>query len=105
MKTYAPSYRTAYVAFAVVCVLCLFAFTGCAGGISAYKAAEVHRTIAGPGFSTEIHAVGIKKETDEDGTVKRKADTLTHSLSVLGFTRTVTYKGAELETKPEAEKK
>lgn len=63
-----------------------------------YTAEEVHQTVSAPGFSSELHASGIEKRTQEDGTVVRKADSLTHTTTILGFSRTAVYKGAELET-------
>lgn len=66
--------------------------------IPRYAAEEVHQTIAAPGFSSEIHATGIEKTTLDDGSVVRKADSLTHTTTILGFSRTANYKGAELET-------
>lgn len=64
-----------------------------------YRAEEVHRTISFPGFSDEIHATGITKEGDI-----RRADTVTHTTTLLGFSRQATYKGAELEiVQPEQE--
>jgi hypothetical protein len=72
-------------------------FAGCSA-VPRYAAEEVHQTIAAPGFSSEIHATGISKATLEDGSVVRKADSLTHTTTILGFSRTANYKGAELET-------
>lgn len=72
-----------------------FVLSGCVGPGVRYNAEEFHRTISAPGFSDEIHATGISKQ----GNV-RKADTLTHSTSLLGFSRAATYKGAELEVIP-----
>lgn len=74
-------------------VLLLLSLAGCKS--IEYSATEVHRTITFPGFSDEIHATGVQKE----GNIRR-ADTLTHSTSILGFSRTSTYKGAELEVLP-----
>jgi len=71
--------------------------TGCTS-LPRYAAEEVHQTIAAPGFSSEIHATGIEKTTLDDGSVVRKADSLTHTTTILGFSRTANYKGAELET-------
>lgn len=80
-------------------VLAASLLSGCVGGMQyRYNAEEVHRTISWPGFNDEIHATGISKE----GNV-RKAATLTHSTSLLGFARTATYKGAELEIIPPEE--
>lgn len=79
------------------CLLCFT--TGCQ--IKGFQADEVHLVFSMPGVTDEIHAVGIKKDTASNGEVTRRADTLTHSLSILGFTRTATYKGAVLETAPE----
>ena len=77
--------------------LIVFGLAGCST-IPRYAAEEVHQTIAAPGFSSEIHATGIEKTTLDDGTVVRKADSLTHTTTILGFSRTANYKGAELET-------
>ena len=77
--------------------LIVFGLAGCST-IPRYAAEEVHQTIAAPGFSSEIHATGIEKMTLDDGTVVRKADSLTHTTTILGFSRTANYKGAELET-------
>ena len=71
--------------------------TGCSTA-PRYEAEEVHQTISMPGFSSEIHAIGIEKETLGDGRVVRKADGLTHTTTILGFSRTAVYKGAEIET-------
>lgn len=71
--------------------------TGCTNA-PRYTAEEVHQTISAPGFSSEIHAMGIEKETLRDGRVVRKADSLTHTTTILGFSRSAVYKGAELET-------
>lgn len=79
--------------------LASLALSGCA--ITGYKAEEVHRTINFPGFSDEVHALNIKKTTAADGTVTRKAETLTHTTSVLGVSRSATYKGAEIKSKDE----
>lgn len=77
--------------------LIVFGLAGCST-IPRYAAEEVHQTIAAPGFSSEIHATGIEKTTLDDGSVVRKADSLTHTTTILGFSRTANYKGAELET-------
>lgn len=75
------------------------ALAGCQN-ITGYKAEEVHHTVSFPlVFSDSIHAVGIKQETAPDGTITRKADTLTHETVIGGFTRTATYKGAEIAVK------
>lgn len=78
--------------------LCVLLFAGCSN-IPTYKAEEVHQVISYPGFSSEIHATGIRKETNEDGSVVRKAEQLTHTTNVLGFGRTAVYKEAEIVTK------
>lgn len=83
--------------FAIVGVIAVFLQQGCST-IPRYAAEEVHQTIAAPGFSSEIHATGIEKTTLDDGSVVRKADSLTHTTTILGFSRTANYKGAELET-------
>jgi hypothetical protein len=94
--------KTTRLLFSVLCLLAsVLGFTGCSL-VPQYRSDEVHRTISFPGFSDEVHALGIKKDTAEDGTVIRKAETLTHTTSIAGFSRSATYKGAELETKPEA---
>ena len=77
--------------------LIVFGLAGCST-IPRYAAEEVHQTIAAPGFSSEIPATGIEKTTLDDGSVVRKADSLTHTTTILGFSRTANYKGAELET-------
>lgn len=77
--------------------LIVFGLAGCSTA-PRYAAEEVHQTIAAPGFSSEIHATGIEKTTLDDGSVVRKADSLTHTTTILGFSRTANYKGAELET-------
>lgn len=63
-----------------------------------YNADEVHHSVAAPGFSSEIHAMDIRKVTTDDGRVIRTADSVTHTTKILGFSRTAIYKGAELET-------
>ncbi len=80
MKTY----RTLLLALFVATIAAIL-LSGCH---SNYKADEVHRSM------------GIKKETAADGTVTRKAETLTHTTTIGGFTRSSTYKGAEVETAP-----
>ena len=83
----------------IAAALVAFVLSGCVGGVRfEYEADEVHRTISAPGFSDEIHATGISRQ----GNVRR-ADTLTHSTTVMGFARTATYKGARLEVIPEDE--
>lgn len=72
---------------------CVIILTGCAS----YRASEVHRTIAFPGFSDEFHAVDVSKEVNEEGKTVYKAKTLTHGTTVLGVTRTANYKDAELK--------
>lgn len=81
-----------------IALLALLLVTGCSS-LPAYQAEEVHQTMALPGYTSEIHATGIKKETQDDGTVVRKADSLTHTTSILGFSRTAVYKGAEIKSK------
>lgn len=76
----------------------------CGGGcqITNFKASEVHQVMSVPlVFKQTIHAEGISKVTEADGTVKRKAKTLSHDLAIFGFERNSTYKDAELETEPE----
>ncbi len=85
--------------FVLLMLVPVLGLTGCA--INGYKADEVHRTISFPGFSDEVHALGIKKTTAGDGTETRKAETLTHTTSIAGFSRSATYKGAEIKTKEE----
>jgi hypothetical protein len=73
-------------------------FGGCAN-VGAYNASEVHHSVNYPLiFTDSIHAVGIAKET-VDGKVVRKVGTLTHETTIGGFTRTVTYKDAVVESK------
>lgn len=80
-------------ALAAACLV----LSGCQ--IKAYNAREIHRTMSYPlVFTDTVHAVGISKETGPDGAVKRKAETLTHEITVGGFTRAVTYKDAEIES-------
>lgn len=88
-----------YLIFALLaCTLLLF--TGCQ--ITNFKASEVHQVMSVPlVFKQTIHAEGISKVTEADGTVKRKAKTLSHDLAIFGFERNSTYKDAELETEPE----
>jgi hypothetical protein len=86
-----------YRFFATVGVIAVILQQGCSS-VPRYAAEEVHQTIAAPGFSSEIHATGIEKTTLDDGSVVRKADSLTHTTTILGFSRTANYKGAELET-------
>lgn len=81
----------------IIITLSAIALVGCSS-VPRYAAEEVHQTIAAPGFSSEIHATGIEKTTLDDGSVVRKADSLTHTTTILGFSRTANYKGAELET-------
>ncbi len=81
----------------IIITLSAITFAGCSA-VPRYAAEEVHQTIAAPGFSSEIHATGIEKTTQDDGSVVRKADSLTHTTTILGFSRTANYKGAELET-------
>jgi hypothetical protein len=81
----------------IIITLSAITFAGCSS-LPRYAAEEVHQTIAAPGFSSEIHATGIEKTTLDDGSVVRKADSLTHTTTILGFSRTANYKGAELET-------
>lgn len=81
----------------IIITLSALALVGCSTA-PRYAAEEVHQTVSAPGFSSEIHASGIAKETRQDGTVVRKADSLTHTTTILGFSRTAVYKGAELET-------
>jgi hypothetical protein len=80
----------------------LLAFTALCGGcanIGAYNASEVHHSVNYPLiFTDSIHAVDISKET-VDGKVIRKVGTLTHEITIGGFTRTVTYKDAVVEAK------
>lgn len=80
----------------------LLAITGLCGGcanIGGYNASEVHHSVNYPLiFTDSIHAVGISKETGPDGKVVRKVETLTHETTVGGFTRTVTYKDAVVES-------
>ena len=71
--------------------------TGCSS-LPRYAADEVHHSIAAPGYSQEIHAIGIEKETGENGEVIRKAESLSHTIKILGFSRTAVYKGAVVET-------
>lgn len=70
---------------------------GCSN-LPRYNAEEITHIISGPGFSTDLNATGIAKETLEDGTVIRRAETLTNTVKILGFSRTAVYKNAELET-------
>lgn len=78
----------------------LIACSGCT--ITGYKASEVHQSVSYPLIFTDtIDATGIRKTTREDGTVVHKAESLTHSTNVGGFSRTVVYKDAELKQKPE----
>ena len=81
----------------IIITFSAIALVGCSTA-PRYAAEEVHQTIAAPGFSSEIHATGIEKTTHDDGSVVRKADSLTHTTTILGFSRTANYKGAELET-------
>jgi hypothetical protein len=81
----------------IIITFSAIALVGCSTA-PRYAAEEVHQTIAAPGFSSEIHATGIEKTTLDDGSVVRKADSLTHTTTILGFSRTANYKGAELET-------
>lgn len=80
-----------------------FAFAALCGGcasLGGYSASEVHQSVSYPLiFTDSIHAVGIAKETDAQGKVVRKVGTLTHETSIAGFTRTVTYKDAVVESK------
>ncbi len=79
----------------------LLALTGCAI-TPQYNAKEVHRTMTYPlVFTDTVDAVGIEKVTNPDGSVTRRAETLTHSTTAGGFTRTSVYKGAEITTKEE----
>lgn len=83
----------------IIALAALVALSGCQS-LTGYKAEEVHHTVSFPlVFSDSIHAVGIKKETAPDGTATYKAETLTHETTISGFTRTATYKGAELNVK------
>ena len=81
----------------IIITFSAIALVGCSTA-PRYAAEEVHQTIAAPGFSSEIHATGIEKTTLDDGSVVRKPDSLTHTTTILGFSRTANYKGAELET-------
>ena len=81
----------------IIITFSAIALVGCSTA-PRYAAEEVHQTIAAPGFSSEIHATGIEKTTLDDGSVVHKADSLTHTTTILGFSRTANYKGAELET-------
>lgn len=83
----------------ILLVLVALALSGCAS----YTAEEVHHTISFPGVSDSIHALGIKKTVDSKGRVVRKADTLTHETSILGFSRSATYKGAEVKVEKKKE--
>lgn len=89
--------KTRVIISTILATVALILQSGCST-TPRYAAEEVHRTMSAPGFSSEIHAMGIEKETGEDGTVIRKADSLTHTTTILGFSRTAVYKGAELET-------
>lgn len=83
----------------IIALLAALFLAGCVG-ITGYKASEVHQTVSFPLlFSDTIDAVGIKKETQPDGTVVRKADTLSHTTTVGGYSRQVVYKDAEIESK------
>lgn len=63
-----------------------------------YNAEEITHIVSGPGFSTDLNATGIVKDTLDDGTVIRRAETLTNTIKILGFSRTAVYKNAQLET-------
>lgn len=80
-------------------VAAALALAGCQN-IAGYKAEEVHHSISFPLIFTDaIHAVGIKQETDGAGVTVTRAETLTHETTIGGFTRTATYKGAEISIK------
>lgn len=84
----------------ILLILACIALTACQS-ISGFKAEEVHHTVSFPLiFTDSIHALGIKKTTAADGSVIYKAETLTHETTVGGFTRTATYKGAQIKEKP-----
>jgi hypothetical protein len=86
-------------AFMVVMVaFILFMCSGCAS-ITGYEADEVHHKMSVPLlFNDSIKAIGIKKTTNADGSVTRKAETLTHETDIVGvFNRNVTYKGAKIK--------
>lgn len=81
----------------LILLLIPLALAGCAN-LAGYKAEEVHHTVTFPlVFTDSIDAVGITKVTAADGTVTRKAETLTHTTVISGFTRTAVYKGAEIK--------
>lgn len=85
--------------FAALCAAVLV--SGCAL-TPKYNASEVHYVESYPlVFTHQIDATNIKKETNADGTVTRKAETLTHTITVGGFTRTAVYKDAEITTEKE----
>lgn len=85
--------------FLIIALVALF--SGCSS-IPAYTAGEIHVTTSYPlVFTDQIDAVGIAKVTNADGTVTRKAGTLTHTTTAGGFTRTAVYKEVELVTKNE----
>lgn len=85
-------------------LMCAVAFgvTGCAL-VPQYEAKEAHRTMSVPlVFKDEVHATGIKKETDENGDVYYEASDLTHGTTIFSFERNATYKGAKLKVKRES---
>lgn len=79
--------------------LAIAALCGGCASIGAYNASEVHHSVNYPLlFTDSVHAVNISKETGPDGKVLRKVGTLTHETTIGGFTRTVTYKDAVVES-------
>lgn len=100
-----PAYRLlrAAIVLTALGIACLVGMTGCAL-VPQYEADEVHRTMSIPlVFKDGVHATGIQKVTNEDGTVDLKAEVLTHDTTIGGFERNATYKGAKLKVKPKRE--
>lgn len=85
----------------IILALASLALSGCQL-VPEYEAEEINRTMSIPlVFKDEVHATGIKKETDEDGSVHLKAENLTHGTTIGGFERNANYKGAKLKVKPQ----
>lgn len=72
--------------------------------ITAIRAKEFHTTTTYPlVFTHKIDATGVKKVTKDDGRVVRQADSLTTTLTVMGYTNTTVFTEAEIETLPSTE--
>lgn len=70
--------------------------SGCA--IKTGAAGEIHSTISYPLiFTDQLDATNIKKEAGPNGEEIYKAETLTHTTTVGGFSRNVTYKNVEIQ--------